>query len=118
MRFRGKMNNIRNAIFVKNGAYSSLVLYIRLFKSIIWLILNIGKVFEITGIGKRIYVYHQIVWVLIYKPANYMGTDKSRPTSDKNFFYHNFLILRLKGCSLSTGNHCKPILFRPLNLFY
>ena len=66
---------------------------IHLHELVVWFVLNILQVSEITRIRQLIEVDDVVIRILVHEKANYMASDKACTTGNDNCSFHNILIL-------------------------
>ena len=59
-------------------------------KLVIWLILNIFEVSQITSVCQLVQIDDVVLRVLVYKQTNYMVADKSGTTSNNYIPFHYY----------------------------
>ena len=72
-----KVNDTVDLLILHQLVESFKVADIHLHELVVWLILNILQVGEITCVGELIEVNYVILWILIYKKTYYVATNKA-----------------------------------------
>ena len=82
MTLGSKVYNAINIVLLEQSVYSLEIADVSLHKCVVWLILYILEICQITRLGELIEVNDVILWILIYEKTYYVATDKTCTACD------------------------------------
>ena len=88
VRFCGEMNDAINLLFLHKLEKSIKIAYVHLHEPIVWLILYVLEIGEVTCIGQGIQIDDFIIRILVDEKTNDMASYESRATGNNNISLH------------------------------
>ena len=98
MTLSGKMDDTIYFLILHKLIKSLKVTDIHLHKLIVWFVLNVLEICKVTGIRQLVEIDDAILWILVYKKANYMTANETGSACNDNIphiciYFIYFLIL-------------------------
>ncbi|MPM36573.1 hypothetical protein SDC9_83172 [bioreactor metagenome] len=102
MRFRGKVDHMRNIVVRKDRVHLRPVANIRAHKAIVLILRNIAEALKIARIRQRVRVDEQVFRRVLSHPANEVAADEPRPSGHENPHYFPSLASASRYCPYSV----------------